>query len=77
MERLIAAKIAESDNQYETLCATKEWQIVGEVEDDKENTIEALEALVVAKAAERASNNRDVETYNATKQWKLKHKRFS
>lgn len=77
MEKLIAAKIAECENDNEKMIETTEWSIVGQSEDDKENTVEALEELLAKKEAERISNARYMETYNATKHWKLKQSRFS
>ena len=77
MEKLIAAKIAENEQNYEALNAAKEWKIVGEDEDDREMEVEAMEELIAAKIAERESHNRQIETYNVTKAWKLRHKRFS
>lgn len=77
MERLIAAKMAESNKHYELLNATKEWIIVGEIEDDREVTVEAMEELNAAKIAEKESYQRQLQTLNTTKQWKLQHKPFS
>lgn len=77
MERLIAAKVAESNEEYEILNATKEWNIVGEGEDEKEQEIEAMERLIAARAAQKKAHTRDLENLNATQQWKLHKKPFS
>ena len=77
MERLIAVKVAESNQEYEILNANMDWNIVGEGEDEKEQMIEAMEQLIEKRAAQRKSHTRNLETLNATQQWKLHKKPFS
>ena len=77
MERLIAAKIAESNKNFEELSAMKDWKIVGEIEDDRELEVEKMEEVQAARIAEREAHKRNLETYNVTKNWKLQHKQFS